>query len=89
VNGANNHTHQLSNLRVPSDSLIQVSPDRSTRIIGILNVGTNGKNAWNDVHTVITISNERTITIKLADNDTQNHFMNQPIYGIVKHIKTD
>jgi hypothetical protein len=88
VNGANNHTHQLSNLRLVSDVPIQLSADGSTKIIGLLNVGTNGKNAWNDVHTTITISNGRTITLTLADNDTQRHFMNQPIYGIVKHVKT-
>jgi hypothetical protein len=88
VNGANNHTHQLRNFRVASDTPIQLSADGSTKISGILNVGTNGKNAWNDVHTIITISNARTISIMLADNDTQHHFMDQPIYGIVKHIKT-
>jgi len=86
VNGANNHTHQLSNLRASSNTPIQLSADGSTVIPGILNVGTNGKNAWNDVHTRITISNGKTITITLADNGTQRHFMNQPIYGIVKHI---
>jgi len=87
VSGANNHTHQLSNLRLVSDVPIQLSADGSTKIIGLLNVGTNGKNAWNEVHTIITISNGRTITFALADNDTQRHFMNQPIYGLVKHIK--
>jgi hypothetical protein len=86
VNGANNHTHQLSNLRISSTTPIQLSVDGSTIIPGILNVGTNGKNAWNDVHATITISNGKTITITLADNGTQRHFMNQPIYGIVKHL---
>lgn len=86
VNGANNHTHQLGNLRVTSNTPIQLSADGSTIIPGILNVGTNGKNAWNDVHATIAISNGKTITITLADNGTQRHFMNQPIYGIVKHL---
>ena len=87
VNGANNHTHQLSNFRVNNNSPIQLSPDNSLSISGILNVGTAGNNAWNDVNTTVVISNGRTISISLDDSDTQRHFMDQQIYGIVKGIK--
>ena len=87
VNGANNHTHQLSNFRVNNNSPIQLSPDNSLSISGILNVGTAGNNAWNDVNTTVVISNGRTISISLDDDDTQRHFMDQQIYGIVKEIK--
>ena len=86
INGANNHTHLLTNLRIPDDKLVQLSPDRSTKISGILDVLTNGKAAWNDVLTTISISNGRTISISLADNGTQRHFMGQPIYGIVNDL---
>jgi hypothetical protein len=37
-----NHTHQLSNFRVNNNSPIQLSPDNSLTISGILNVGTAG-----------------------------------------------
>ena len=87
VNGANNHTHQLSNFRVNNNSPIQLSSDNSLSISGILNVGTAGNNAWNNVNTTVVISNGRTISITLDDNDTQSHFMDQQIYGIVKEIK--
>ena len=87
VNGANNHTHQLSNFRVNNNSPIHLSPDNSLSISGILNVGTAGNNAWNDVNTTVVISNGRTISISLDDSDTQRHFMDQQIYGIVKGIK--
>ncbi|HEX6029277.1 MAG TPA: hypothetical protein VFY64_09580 [Nitrososphaeraceae archaeon] len=52
-----------------------------------MNVGTGGNNEWNNVNTTIVISNGRTISISLDDNDTQRHFMDQQIYGIVKEIK--
>jgi hypothetical protein len=52
-----------------------------------LNVGTAGNNAWNNVNTTVVISNGRTISISLDDDDTQSHFMDQQIYGIVKEIK--
>jgi hypothetical protein len=85
VNGANNHTHQLSNFRVNNNNNpIQISPDNSLSISGILNVRTAGNNAWNNVNTTLVISNGRIISISLDDNDTQRHFMDQQIYGIVK-----
>ena len=87
VNGANNHTHQLSNFRVNNNSPIQLSPDNSLSISGILNVGTAGNNAWNNVNATVVISSGRTISISLDDSDTQRHFMDQQIYGIVKEIK--
>jgi hypothetical protein len=88
TNGANNHTHQVTNLRVQDDRHIQLSTDGSTQISGLTDVKTNGKSAWNDVPTTISISNGRTISINVADNGTQRHFMGQPIYGIVKDLKT-
>jgi hypothetical protein len=87
INGANNHTHQLTNLRVENDKPIQLSADGSTEISGLTDVKTNGKSAWNYVPTTISISKGRTISINIADNGTQRHFMSQPIYGIVKDLK--
>jgi hypothetical protein len=93
--GTSNHTHQLSNFRVSSSSnndnktttsLIQITPDKSVSFSGIVDVGTNGKKAWNDVKATVVISKGRTIAISLADEDTQSHFMGQKIYGIVKRV---
>ena len=93
--GTSNHTHQLSNFRVSSSSnndnkttasLIQITPDKSLSFSGIVDVGTNGKKAWNDVNATVVISKGRTIAISLADEDTQSHFMGQKIYGIVKRV---
>ena len=86
--GTSNHTHQLSNFRISSsnNSSIQLTPDKSVSISGIVDVGTNGKKAWNDVNATVVISKGRTIAISLADEDTQSHFMGQQIYGIVKKI---
>jgi hypothetical protein len=86
--GITNHTHQLSNFRVNNSNNvpIQLTPDKTVSLSGVLDVGTNGKKAWNDVHTTVVISKGRTITISLADKDTQSHFMGQQIYGIVKRL---
>jgi len=87
VNGANNHAHQLTNLRIQDDKPVQLSDDSSVQISGLSDVKTNGKVAWKDVPTTISISKARTFTIDIADNGTQRHFMGQPIYGIVKDLK--
>ena len=86
--GITNHTHQLSNFRVNNSNNIpiQLTPDKTVSLSGILDVGWNGKKAWNDVHTNVVISKGRTIAISLADKDTQSHFMGQQIYGIVKRL---
>jgi hypothetical protein len=87
VNGADNHTHQLSNFRINENTPVQLSPDKSISLSGIVDVGTNGNKAWDNVNATIDISKGRSITISLADEDTERHFMGQQIYGIVKVIK--
>ena len=87
VNGAENHTHQLSNFRVNDNTPIQLSPDKSISISGVVDVGTNGNKAWDNVNATVDISKGRSVTISLADEDTERHFMGQQIYGIVKGLK--
>ena len=87
VNGAENHTHQLSNFRVNDNTPIQLSPDKSISISWIVDVGTNGNKAWDNVNATVDISKGRSVAISLADEDTERHFMGQQIYGIVKGLK--
>jgi hypothetical protein len=87
VNGAENHTHQVSNFRVNDNTPIQLSQDKSLSLSGLVDVGTNGNKAWDNVNATVDISKGRSITISLADEDTQRHFMGQQIYGIVQGLK--
>ena len=41
---------------------------------------------WKNVPTTIEIGAGKTISISLDDEDTDNHFARQPIYGIVTSI---
>jgi hypothetical protein len=52
-----------------------------------VDVGTNGNKAWDNVNATVDISKGRSITISLADEDTERHFMGQQIYGIVKGLR--
>jgi hypothetical protein len=87
VNGAENHTHQLSNFRVNDSTPVQLSSDKSVSVAGLVDVGTNGNKAWDNVNATVDVSKGRSITISLADEDTQRHFMGQQIYGIVEGLK--
>jgi hypothetical protein len=87
VNGVENHTHQLSNFRTNEKAPIQLSSDKSISLSGIVDVGTNGNKAWDNVNATVDISKGRAITISLADEDTERHFMGQQIYGIVKGLR--
>jgi hypothetical protein len=87
VNGAENHTHQLSNFRVNDNTPIQLSSDKSVSVAGLVDVGTNGNKAWDNVNATVDISKGRSITISLTDEDTQRHFMGQQLYGIVQGLK--
>lgn len=87
VNGAENHTHQLSNFRVSNNAPIQLSSDKSVSLSGVVDVGTNGNKAWDNVNATLDVSKGRSISISLADEDTQRHFMGQEIYGIVQGLK--
>jgi hypothetical protein len=87
VNGAENHTHQVSNFRVNENTPIQLSPDKSVSLSGIVDVGTNGNKAWDNVNATVDISKGRSVTISLADADTERHFMGQQIYGIVQGLR--
>jgi hypothetical protein len=75
------HTHELANLT--SDSKITLRPDNSTDIKGKIDVGLNGETAWKGVDATINIAKGKAITVILDDNDTENHFKEQFIYGRV------
>ena len=87
VNGAENHTHQLGNFTIDENTPIQLSPDKSISLSGILDVGTNDNSAWDNVNATVDVSKGRSITISLADEDTERHFMGQQIFGIVKGLR--
>jgi|SRR5215212_4087808 len=83
------HTHDIINFK-PSDinnTIVQLSPDKSTSIPGTLGIKLNNTSAWNNVKTNILISKGKVITINLDHNATSNHFQGQPIYGVVESIK--
>jgi hypothetical protein len=83
------HTHDIINFKTPNNTTAQVelSPDKSTSIPGIVDVKLNNTSPWNGVKANILISKGKVITINLDNNATSNHFQGQPIYGVVESIR--
>jgi hypothetical protein len=85
--GAEHHSHELSNFMVNDNTPIQLSSDKSVSLSGPEDVGTNGNKALANVNANVDISKGRSITISLADAETERHFMGQQIYGIVQGLR--
>jgi hypothetical protein len=101
LDGTNRHYMILMNFKQDNATAgtIQVQPDGTTTIKGILDV-IEKKDfltpEWSDVNTQITINKYNTISINVDDAQTDQHFNGQPLRGVVdefifgfKHDKKD
>ena len=86
------HIHQITNFSEKEDDrdvIILPTSDNnnnSLSINGTADIKINGITIWNDAKVSITISKGNTITIDPDDKDTENHFGNQQVYGIVNRL---
>jgi hypothetical protein len=65
----------------------QLTPDNnSLSVNGTADIKINGKTIWNDVDLSIILSKGSTITIDPNDKQTDNHFGDQQVYGIVNRL---
>ena len=88
LDGTNRHYMILMNFKQDNATAgtIQVQPDGTTTIKGILDV-IEKKDfltpEWSDVNTQITINKYNTISINVDDAQTDQHFNGQPLRGVV------
>ena len=86
------HIHQITNFSEKEDDrdviLVPTSDNNnnSLSINGTADIKINGITIWNNAKLSITISKGNTITIDPNDKDTENHFGNQQVYGIVNRL---
>jgi len=93
MDGSMGHIHQITNFSANEDDggviILSTSDNNSNNslsINGTTDIKINGITIWNDAGISITISKGNTITIDPDDKDTENHFGNQQVYGIVNRI---
>jgi len=92
IDGSMGHIHQITNLSENEEDrgmiILPTSDNNSNSlsINGTADIKINGITIWNDAGISITISKGKTITIDPDDKDTENHFGNQQVYGIVNRL---
>jgi hypothetical protein len=89
IDGSMGHIHQITNFSANENEMIQLTPDdnnKSLSINGTADIKINGKTIWNNVDLSIIMSKGSTITIDPNDKQTDNHFGDQQVYGIVNRL---
>jgi hypothetical protein len=91
MDGSIGHIHQITNFSEKEDDrddriLSTSDNNNSLSIDGTADIKINGITIWNNAKVSITISKGNTITIDPDDKDTENHFGNQQVYGIVNRL---
>jgi hypothetical protein len=87
MDGSRGHIHQITNFSTNENAMIQFTPNNnSLSINGTVDIKINGKTIWNNVDLSIIMSKGSTITIDPNDKQTDNHFGDQQVYGIVNRL---
>jgi hypothetical protein len=83
IDGTERHIHELSNFVMSNSSSIDTSGEEASFIFGTVDIATDGEPRWTGTDALIIIEKNNVISISLATEDTEDHFMGQPIQGIV------
>ena len=93
MDGSKGHIHQITNFSAnENDEMNQLisssSSDNSNNLTinGTADIKINGRTIWSHAELSITIANNSTITIDPNDKQTDNHFGDQQVYGIVNRL---
>ena len=86
TDGSDRHYHEITNFK--ADSTQHIIPNELGIIIirGISDIKTNDDYTWRGVQTFLLINKMKTIEIGMDSNNTDNHFLGQPIQGVANKI---
>jgi hypothetical protein len=86
MDGGKPHIHQITNFRPYTDEQpIVLAQGKNLSVNGTADIKINGRIIW-DADISVSIYNGNTFSIDPDDNDTENHFGNQRVYGIVTRL---
>ena len=93
MDGSKPHIHQITNFQKANTNTstgqqqtVQLTPDNRVSINGTVDVKINGVVVWHNAHVSIHILKGNTIAIRLNDKDTEEHFGEQPVLGVVNRL---
>ena len=86
MDGTKPHMHQISNFKSTDKKPIELIGNGTSLINGTADIKINGQAIWKDAHISVMIANSRTFILDPNDRDTDNHFGDQSVYGIVTRL---
>jgi hypothetical protein len=86
MDGTKPHMHQISNFKSTNKEPIELTSNGTSLINGTADIKINGQVIWKDAHISVIITNSRTFMLDPNDGDTDNHFGDQSVYGIVTRL---
>lgn len=86
INGTDRHMHSITNFssNVVAPLILDI---HGTTFTGESDITTDGNVTWHAIQTTGTIARQDTIEITFNHENVNNHFQNQPIYGVVSSIQ--
>ena len=88
MDGTKPHMHQISNFKTTNKKIVELLNNGSSLMNGTADIKINGQVVWKGAHISIAIINGSTFIIDPNDGDTDNHFGEQSVYGIVTRLIT-
>ncbi len=88
TDGSRQHIHQVTDFRPHNneEEPIRLSNDDSLSLNGTADIKINDTVAWENADISILISKGKTFTFDPDDIDTENHFGDQQVYGVVARL---
>jgi hypothetical protein len=91
MDGSKPHIHQIADFRSYDDNYngeepITLTEDNSLSVNGTADIKINGILVWDNADVSISISKGNTFVFDPDDVDTENHFGDQQVYGIVTRL---
>lgn len=88
MDGSRQHIHQITDFRPYNneEEPIRLSNDDSLSLNGTADIKINDRVAWENADVSILISKGKTFTFDPDDIDTENHFGDQQVYGVVARL---
>jgi len=86
MDGTKPHMHQISNFKSTNKKSIELTSNGTSLINGTADIKINGQVVWKDAHISVMIANSSTFMLDPNDRDTDNHFGDQSVYGIVTRL---
>ena len=87
MDGSKAHIHQITNFKPHTNKkLVELTEDGDLVVSGTADIKLNGIVVWANSDILISISKGSVFSLDPDDKDTENHFGDQSVYGVVTRL---